>query len=107
MGSSSRRSLKNKACLVYDMFKAHLVESVKNRLNNINTDVAVVPGGLTSQLQPLDVSIDKSFKEKVRSLWSNWMAGEADHSFTRGGRLRKPSIAIWCQYVGGKSLGRN
>ena len=76
--------LKKKACLVYDMFKAHLVEPVKKRLEDINTDVAIIPGGLTSQLQPLDVSINKPFKEKVRTLWSNWMAGEEDHPFTKG-----------------------
>ena len=91
--------LQTKACLVYDMFKAHLVEPVKKRLKDINTDVAIIPGGLTNQLQPLDVSLNKPFKEKVRSLWSNWMVGEEDHSFTRGGRLKKPSINIWCQWV--------
>ena len=55
--------IKNKACLIYDMFKAHLVEPVKwELLSNINTDVAIIP---RSQLQPLDVSINKPFKEKV------------------------------------------
>ena len=91
--------IRKKACLVYDMFKAHLVETVKKELEDINTDVAIIPGGLTNQLQPLDVSINKPFKEKVRTMWSNWMAGESDHSFTKGGRLKKPSITIWCQWV--------
>ena len=27
------------------------------------------------------------------------MAGEADQSFTKGGRLKKPSITIRCQWV--------
>ena len=66
------------------MSKAHLVKTVKKELNDINTDVAIIPGGLTNQLQPLDVSINKPFKEKVKTVWSNWMAGEADHSFTKG-----------------------
>lgn len=57
---------KTKACLVYNMFKAHLVESVKNKLKTINTDIAIIPGGLTSQLQPLDVS--KPFNDKVRTM---------------------------------------
>ena len=91
--------LRKKACLVYDMFKSHLMESVKNKLRKGNTDVAIIPGGLTSQLQPLDVSINKPFKDKVRVLWSKWMAGSTNHALTRGGHLRKPSITLWCQWV--------
>jgi hypothetical protein len=58
--SSNPRSL-----LVLDSFTGHLVDSVKNRLQEKNTNIAVIPGGLTSKLQPLDVSVNKSFKSKV------------------------------------------
>ena len=51
--------------LVLDSFSAHIVNTVKRRFCEKNTDIAVIPGGLTSCLQPLDVSINKSFKAKV------------------------------------------
>jgi transposase len=51
--------------LVLDSFSAHIVDSVKRRFGEKNTNIAVIPGGLTSRLQPLDVSINKSFKSKV------------------------------------------
>jgi hypothetical protein len=51
--------------LVLDSFSAHIVDSVKHRFNEKNTNIAVIPGGLTSRLQPLDVSVNKSFKAKV------------------------------------------
>jgi hypothetical protein len=51
--------------LVYDSFRGHIVNSVKNRLMEKNTNIAVIPGGCTSKLQPLDVAINKSFKSKV------------------------------------------
>jgi transposase len=54
-----------KSLLVLDSFSAHIVDSVKRRFIEKNTDIAVIPGGLTSRLQPLDVSINKSFKSKV------------------------------------------
>ena len=83
MGVSFSRTSQKEACLIYDSFKTHLMESIKKRLKDVNTDVAIIPGGLTGQLQPLDVSINKPFKEKVRVLWSNWMASESDCELTR------------------------
>ena len=57
--------LNKKSSLVFDMFKGHLLDSGKKQLAEGNTDVALIPAGLTSQLQPLDVSINKPFKDKV------------------------------------------
>ena len=51
--------------LVLDSFRGHLVDSVKREFINSYTNIAVIPGGLTSRLQPLDVGINKSFKSKV------------------------------------------
>ena len=27
------------------------------------------------------------------------MAGSTDHALTRGGRLKKPSITLWCEWI--------
>lgn len=54
-----------KSLLVLDSFKAHKTDAVKQRFHEKRTDLAVIPGGLTSRLQPLDVSLNKSFKSKV------------------------------------------
>ena len=77
------------------MLKTHMMESIRKKLGEANTDVAIIPGGLTSQLQPLDVSLNKPFKDAVRILWTEWMVGE----LTREGRLKRPSITLWCQWV--------
>ena len=45
--------------LVLDAFKGHLTEFVKKMLKESCCDLVVVPGGLTSQLQPLDLSLNK------------------------------------------------
>jgi len=58
--SSNPRSL-----LVLDSFTAHRTDSVKRRFGEKNTDMAVIPDGLTSRLQPLNVSLNKAFKAKV------------------------------------------
>ena len=40
-----RALLKNKSLLVWDMFKAHLVDSTKAALKAEKTDIAIIPGG--------------------------------------------------------------
>jgi len=60
-GLGRRRSL-----LVYDAFEAHLTDSVKSSFKRGNTDLAIIPGGLTSILQLLDVSLNNPFKDGVR-----------------------------------------
>jgi len=54
--------------LVLDSFRGYLVDSVKLRLKEENTTMAVIPGGCTSRLQPLDVAVNKSFKMYLRAL---------------------------------------
>ena len=55
--------LKNPALLVFDQFRANVTESTKRLATKLKTHLTVIPGGLTSQLQPLDVSVNKPFKE--------------------------------------------
>jgi len=54
--------LKPQALLVWDQFRAHLCDSVKQKLYRKKTRQVVIPGGCTSVLQPLDVSLNKPFK---------------------------------------------
>jgi hypothetical protein len=63
---TSRNLFSNpQSMLILDSFRDHTVNSVKNRLVEKNTNIAVIPGGCTSKLQPLDNAINKSFKSKV------------------------------------------
>ncbi|CAG8511982.1 5357_t:CDS:2 [Scutellospora calospora] len=47
-------SINPRSLLVLDAFSGHLTDSVKNRFNEKNTNMAVIPEGLTKKLQPLD-----------------------------------------------------
>ena len=81
-GLGRRRSL-----LVLDSFEAHKTEQVKRSFKSENTDLAVIPGGLTSVLQPLDVCLNKPFKDTVRQKWMTWLA-EGIQELTAGGRQK-------------------
>jgi len=59
--------------LVWDSFSVHKNEEViEDLLINRNTEIAVIPWGCTSILQPLDVGINKPFKDKVRQDFQDW-----------------------------------
>ena len=74
--------------LVCDSATAHLTNEVKEKLKK--TKLAIIPGGLTKLLQPLDISVNKSFKSKVRKLWENWIVS-GYHENTKTGRMKKAS----------------
>ncbi|WAR01860.1 POGK-like protein [Mya arenaria] len=57
--------LNKKSRMVWDMFRAHLVDAVKAKLKGRRTYQAVIPGGCTSVLQPLDVCLNKPFKSNM------------------------------------------
>ena len=57
-------SLLRKSLLVWDSSSAHLVSELKKQLKDDHrTDLPVIPGGLKSVVQPLDVCLNKLFKD--------------------------------------------
>ncbi|KAG1677113.1 Pogo transposable element with KRAB domain [Nymphon striatum] len=88
--------LKKPALLVWDQFRAHLTNKVKEVLRrDHNTIQAVIPGGLSSLLQPLAVSLNKPFKTKVRQLWQERMAGDKAKLTAKGNLCPLPTVVSW------------
>ncbi|GBC24355.2 pogo transposable element with KRAB domain [Rhizophagus irregularis DAOM 181602=DAOM 197198] len=80
------------------MKRGHLEESVKNAFHDTNVDLAVIPGGLTSICQPLDVAINKPFKDNLRKEWHHWMSN-GGAGYTTSGNLRRAKISDVCKWV--------
>jgi hypothetical protein len=62
--------LKKREMLTLDAFKDQLTEKVKDGAPYLlNTDLVVIPGGMTSQLQVLDMVVNKPFKDQLCCLY--------------------------------------
>lgn len=93
-GGYSKKSL-----LVLDSFRCHKSQENKDLLKDeFRTRLAIIPGSMTSMLQPLDVSINKPMKVLLQRRWNMWYAS-GTHSFTKGGRMRKPELEEICQWI--------
>ena len=90
--------LKPRCLLIWDMFRAHCCDSVKEKLKEYRTRQAVIPGGCTSVLQPLDASINKPFKTYLRKLWNPWMVS-GEKEFTKSGAMKRPGLSLVAQWV--------
>ena len=52
--------------------------------------MAILSGGCISLAQPMDVSINKPFKDKMRELWMEWRRSGSTCR-TRTGNLKQPT----------------
>jgi hypothetical protein len=58
--------------LVLDSFWGHTKDQVKVMLKNGKTDLAIIPGELTSLLQPLDVCINRPTKATLKEMYTKF-----------------------------------
>ncbi|KAF4799490.1 pogo transposable element with KRAB domain-like protein [Turdus rufiventris] len=91
-------NIKLPGLLIFNSMCAHKTDSVKALGKKINSELAVILGVLTKEVQPLDISIICSFKAKLRLLWEHWRV-EGEHSYTTTSRLRRASYATLCQWI--------
>ena len=79
-----------KSLLMLDAAPGHKTDSVKNKLKQCQTIPAMIPGGLTKKVQVLDISVNKSFKSKLRSRWEGWMIN-GYKEYTTSGIMKRAS----------------
>lgn len=84
-----------KSLLILDSMRAHIVESVKQKCQKISTTMAVIPGGMTKILQPLDISINRSFKCEMRKRWERWMSKSLKNTKGKVKRASYEEIVRW------------
>uniref|UniRef100_A0A914D9N8 DDE-1 domain-containing protein n=1 Tax=Acrobeloides nanus TaxID=290746 RepID=A0A914D9N8_9BILA len=84
--------------LTLDAAPCHITDIAKEGLK-ATTKIAVIPTGMTKLLQPLDISVNKSFKSHLRNQWERWMVNNNKHTYTRGGKMRHASLVDVCEWI--------
>ena len=74
------------------------LQQVKADLQRRKIDVAVIPGGLTPVLQPLDKCLNKPFKDNMRRKYLNWMM-TGPFEYTPAGKKKAPSKNLVLRWV--------
>ncbi|KAM8924010.1 LOW QUALITY PROTEIN: uncharacterized protein RCH25_008770 [Pelodytes ibericus] len=89
---------KRRGMLVLDAFRGHLTPKVKKHIGKMNTDLVVIPGGMTSRLQVLDVVVYRPFKDYLKKQHTDWLlAGE--YTLTSTQQMKKPPISLLCKWI--------
>ncbi|CAI7756688.1 unnamed protein product, partial [Closterium sp. NIES-53] len=88
-----------KALLVLDSYRGHLTPEVKNKFGKLNLVPAVIPAGCTSEIQPLDVAVNRSFKAAVRQLYQEWFEREGVDTLTKKGNIKKPPVELTLRWI--------
>jgi transposase-like protein len=73
----------SRTLLLMDSFSAHLTTKVSRALAMVNTELEIIPGGYTSKLQPMDVGVNKPFKNYICNNYIDWMKDNGNAKPTR------------------------
>ena len=92
--------------LLLDHCSAHLKDSVMKAVRE-NGHIDFIPPGSTSLLQPLDLMINKPFKDYLRDIYGKWLEekGTKDNNKTKKGYFKPPKyteIIKWVHEAWGK-----
>ncbi|CAI7850702.1 unnamed protein product, partial [Closterium sp. NIES-53] len=85
--------------VVLDSYRGHLTEVVKEKFRELNCVPAIISSGCTAEVQPFDVSINKSFKASVRQQYQKWFQEEGQEQLIRAGNLKKPPAEVVTRWI--------
>jgi len=64
----------------------------------MKTELVVILGGMISVLQPMDVSINKPFKDRLGQQYLTWIADPA-HELTETGKIKRTAPSEGTRWV--------
>ncbi|KAK3925711.1 Pogo transposable element with KRAB domain [Frankliniella fusca] len=78
--------LQLESMLCLDAFRGHLTDPVKQKTKDMKSQMVIIPAGMTSVLQPMDVGVNKPFKDRLRKIYLDWLSSP-DRELTPTGKI--------------------
>ena len=82
------------ALIIMDVFKPHTSPVIKELLLSNNLQCVLIPANHTDQFQPLDISVNKPAKAKMRQLYSDWFSDEIVSQLQQGITADKVNVDV-------------
>ena len=82
------------ALAIFDVFRGQQTEGVLKLLEKNNILVVNVPANCTDRLQPMDLSINKSVKEFMRSKFRDWYSEQVQHQLCEGKEISPVDLKL-------------
>ena len=86
--------LKQKALAIFDVYAPHPQAEFIDSLKDAGVECVFVPGGCTSELQPLDISGNKVFKDEISHQFTTWYAEKISASLKSGSKPEKVDLKL-------------
>ena len=83
-----------KALLIWDVFHAHWTPAVLQKLVDYNILTIFVPANCTSDLQPLDLSLNKPLKDAMRREFVDWYSKQVWQHLEQGTQITAVKIDL-------------
>ena len=80
--------------LFLDSHRCHMMASVVGKIQELGVEVEHIPGGCTGLCQPVDMGVNKPFKNRIREQLESWMVQEGIVHGTTSPPTRE-DIARW------------
>ena len=80
--------------MIFDVFKGRMCDSVHTLLESNKILQVLVPNNCTDLLQPLDLSVNKPFKDTLRSKFSEWYAHEVSKQLEAGKQVEEVQVEM-------------
>jgi len=77
--------------LLLDNFAGHIDDNLKKFVNDLRFDILTFPANTTKFHQPMDISVNKSFKAIVSNFWEDYSSSLTKDDLTKAGNYKPPT----------------
>ena len=77
--------------LMLDSFHAHTTEQIEVKMSKNGITHCVIPGGCTYKLPPLQVCVNKHFKQILKGCWSGFIHTSVSAAANKAGKIKTAS----------------